>query len=174
MTVLLVILALLIVPYLLLKPFGVPPTLRGRIGLSQVFLFTGLGHFIKTSEMMQMLPSWVPSRELLVYVTGLLEWLFAVALLIPKLTGVTGWIICAFLIAVFPANVHAALQRVEFGGHEAGPTYLLVRLPLQLLLIGWTYWFAIRPTSGFSRSGYSVPQGEEHQASADHRAPGES
>jgi len=30
------------------------------------------------------------------------------------------------------------------GGHNLGPMYLLVRVPLQLILIGWAYWFAVR------------------------------
>ena len=34
-----------------------------------------------------------------------------------------------------PANVHAAIQHVAIGGHEAGPVYLLIRLPLQLIVI---------------------------------------
>lgn len=51
----------------------------------------------------------------------------------------------AFLILVFPANIYAALNRVDMGGHEWGPMYLLARVPLRLLLIGWAYWFAVRP-----------------------------
>lgn len=50
----------------------------------------------------------------------------------------------AFLILVFPASIYAALNRVDMGGHEMGPMYLLARAPLQLLLIGWAYWFAVR------------------------------
>jgi len=50
----------------------------------------------------------------------------------------------AFLILVFSANIYAALNRVDMGGHEMGPMYLLARPPLQLLLIGWAYWFAVR------------------------------
>lgn len=51
----------------------------------------------------------------------------------------------AFLILVFPANIYAALNRVDMGGHEWGPMYLFARVPPQLLLIGWAYWFAVRP-----------------------------
>jgi uncharacterized membrane protein len=42
------------------------------------------------------------------------------------------------------ANVYAAINRVDMGGHGAGPMYLLVRAPFQLLLIGWAYGFAVR------------------------------
>lgn len=44
-----------------------------------------------------------------------------------------GWAWCIFLLLVLPSNIYAAWQRVDFGGHAAGPVYLLVRIPLQLL-----------------------------------------
>ena len=64
------ILGLLIGPYLVLtvvdRVWGsirIEPHLRGRVSLAIVFVFTGLGHFIKTEPMLQMLPAWVTSRE---------------------------------------------------------------------------------------------------------------
>lgn len=144
MRTMVVILALLLVPYGLLAWFGIERNLRGRVALALVFLFTGIGHFIKTAEMVAMLPPWVPQRELLVYVTGGLEIAAALALLVPATSRFTGLFLCAFLVAVFPANVYAAFQRIDFGGHGSGPAYLAVRLPLQLLLIAWTWWFVVR------------------------------
>src|SRR5207248_5777684 len=55
-----------------------------------------------------------------------------------------GLCIIGYLIVIFPSNIYAASHRISFGGHSIGPRYLLVRLPLQLLLIWWTYWFAVR------------------------------
>ena len=54
------------------------------IGLGILFIFTGIGHFIKTEPMAQMLPPWVPERVLLVYLTGVLEFAIAVGFLVPK------------------------------------------------------------------------------------------
>lgn len=140
----LIILALLLIPFWFQGFFGVRRDLRGRISLALVFLFTGVGHFLKTAEMMEMLPSWVPNRTLIIQLTGLMELLAAVALVPRKTSRWAGVFIIAFLIAAFPANVFAAFQRVEFGGHSIGPLYLLMRAPLQLLLIGWAWWFAVR------------------------------
>ncbi len=122
----------------------IPESLRGRAGISLVFAFTGLGHFIKTSAMAQMLPGWVPMRLALIYATGVFELLAAVAILITPLSRDVGLAICAFLLLILPSNIYAAFQRVDFGGHAAGPMYLLVRIPLQLFLIAWVYWFALR------------------------------
>jgi uncharacterized membrane protein/alkylhydroperoxidase family enzyme len=138
------ILGLILVPFWLLQFAGVRRETRACIGLALVLTFTGAGHFLKTGEMAQMLPTWVPNREFLIYATGALEWAAAAALAVRRTRRPTGIFLCLFFIAIFPANVFAALHRVEFGGHSAGPLYLLVRFPLQLFLIVWAYWFAVR------------------------------
>jgi hypothetical protein len=57
-----VILGLLLLPYLALVPAHVSEPLRERIGVSLVFAFTAIGHFVQTAPMAQMLPPWVPIR----------------------------------------------------------------------------------------------------------------
>jgi uncharacterized membrane protein len=144
---LLFLLLLLVTPYLLLtvvgkwvRPLRVPPTIRARVGLSLFFLFTSIGHFVRTEEMAAMLPVSVPFRIELIYVTGILELLGAIGVWIPRLTRLTGLLLILLLVGVLPANVYSAINRVEFGGHEGGPIYLLVRVPFQILVIWWTYF----------------------------------
>lgn len=139
-----VLLALLLVPYGLLGWLQVSEPVRGRAGLAAVFAFTGLGHFLKPAQMRQMLPAWMPGRTPLIYATGVLELAACVGMFLPGISGLTGVALCTFLLLALPANVHAALRRVDVGGHAAGPAYLLVRVPLQLLLLTWVYWFVIR------------------------------
>jgi len=139
-----IILTLLLLPYWALIPAHLQEPLRGRIGIALVFVFTAIGHFVKTSEMTQMLPPSVPMRVPLIWLTGVFELLAAIAILIPALSRYTGLALCVFLLLVLPSNVYAAFQRIDFGGHGVGPIYLLVRVPLQLFLIGWIYWFSVR------------------------------
>ncbi len=139
------ILTLLLLPYWALSYFDLPEVVRARIGVALVLAFTAIGHFIKTSAMTQMIPAWAPMRVPLIYVTGIFELVAAIAILIPQISRHTGLVLCIYLLLVFPSNVYAAFQRVDFGGHGAGLVYLVVRLPLQLLLMGWIYWFAVRP-----------------------------
>lgn len=117
---------------------------RGQIALAFVFLFTGAGHFAQTDQMAQMLPPWVPARGFVVLASGVVEWLLAGALMVGKYPRLVGMSVIAFLVLVFPGNVYAAINRVDFGGHGAGPAYLLIRAPFQLFLIAWAYWFAVR------------------------------
>lgn len=118
--------------------------LCGRIALAVMFLFAGISHFLLDDGMVQMLPEFVPFRYFIIYVTGILELFFAVGLLFPKYSRLTGILAIAFLICVFPSNVYAAVNSVNFGGNVNGPIYLLFRVPLQVFLIGWTWIMAVR------------------------------
>ena len=51
------IITLLLLPYWLLTLAHAPEVFCGRVGIALVFAFTGVGHFIKTSAMTQMLPA---------------------------------------------------------------------------------------------------------------------
>lgn len=144
---LLVLILILVSPYLILNPVGkwnpkfqMAPAKRARVGLSLFFIFTAIGHFIRTEPMAEMLPPAIPYRIELIYVTGVLEMLGAIGVWIPGLTRLTGLLLMLMLIGILPSNIYSAINRVDFGGHGAGPAYLLIRLPFQLFVIWWTYF----------------------------------
>jgi uncharacterized membrane protein len=139
-----IICALLVVPWIVASAMGADIDWAGRFGLALVFAFTGLGHFVKTGAMSEMLPRSIPGRRALILASGIFELLLAVLLVAWPKSPLLGLTIIGFLIVIFPANVYAALQRIPFGGHSAGPSYLLLRAPVQLLLILWTYGFVVK------------------------------
>jgi len=145
-----VMLVLMMAPYVIVRLLsaatGGPFNTRAAaaIGLGILFVFTGIGHFIQTGPMAQMLPPWVPERVLLVYLTGILEFAIALGFFIPASRYLTGWVAAAVLILFFPANIYSAINTIPMGGHEWGPVYLLVRAPLQIIIVFWVCWFTIR------------------------------
>jgi uncharacterized membrane protein len=147
---LVVLFLLLTFPYLILTLVGklfprfkLAPAARARVGLSLFFVFTAIGHFIRTEAMAEMLPPAVPYRIELIYLTGILELLGAIGVWIPRLTKITGVLLIVMLLGLLPSNIYSAINRVEFGGHGAGPLYLLVRIPFQVFVIWWT-WLATK------------------------------
>ena len=64
----------------------------------------------------------------------------AIGVWIPRLMRVAGLCLIVMLMGLLPANIYSAIYRVEFGGHAAGPAYLLIRVPFQLLVMWWTYF----------------------------------
>jgi uncharacterized membrane protein len=105
-----------------------------------MFCFTGIAHFGSTrAEIEKMVPPWVPSPRRIVMWTGILEILGAVGILIPETRFVAGIGLIAFLVTVFPANIHAARTGATLAGKP--PTSLWVRTPLQaflIILVSWT------------------------------------
>ena len=137
-----IMLALLVVVTLGMKLLRSDFSLAGRAGLAAVFLFTAFGHFLKTDELRRMMPRRIPYRRMIVMIAGTAELLLVPLLLFQPEKA--GWAVIAFLLAGLPAAFYAAVKRVAHGGYELGPLFLLVRVPLQLLLIGWAWWFCLR------------------------------
>jgi uncharacterized membrane protein len=125
MTTPIIMLVLMMAPYLVVRIASALTRrdfdVRGAaaIGLGILFTFTGIGHFIQTAPMAQMLPPWVPARVLLMYLTGVLEFAIAVGFLVPKSRQFTGWIAAVALVLFFPANIYAAINHVPMGGHAS-------------------------------------------------------
>lgn len=117
----------------------------GLLGITIAFTFFGIGHFVQTDAMMTMLPDVLPARRPIVLITGVLEFAIAIGFLVPKTRQLAGMVAIAVLIGFLPANIYAALNHTGMGGHMWGPEYLLIRLPLQALLIFWTWHFVVRP-----------------------------
>jgi len=118
-----IMLVLMMAPYLVARLFSAV-TRRdfdvrsaAAIGLGMLFIFTGIGHFIETEPMAQMLPPWVPGRTLLVYLTGVLELAVAVGFLMPQSRRFTGWLAAAMLVLFFPVNIYAVIHEIPMGGH---------------------------------------------------------
>jgi uncharacterized membrane protein len=139
-----IILVLLLGGFGIARLSGAGVTSAGRIGIASVFAFTALGHFVKRDEMAAMLPPSVPARPTIIILSGLLEAVLAMLVVAPAYSKVAGLALCIFLMLVTPVNIYAAIKKVDFGGHGAGSKYLWLRLPLQVVLLGWTYWFAVR------------------------------
>lgn len=146
-----IMLVLLVAPCVVLGGWALATRRRfdtrgaAAVGLGMVFVFTGIGHFVQTGAMVQMLPAWVPARLPVVYATGILEFAIAAGLFIPRSRRCAGWAAATVLVLFFPANVYAAINHVPMGGHAWGPAYLLVRAPLQLIVLLWAWWFTISP-----------------------------
>lgn len=121
--------------------------LSGKIALAGMLIFTAVGHFIFTKGMAMMLPGFVPLRVELVYLTGLLEILAAIAIFFPTLRFVAGFLLIAFFIMVLPANIYASWKGIDYRTGELGGnglSYLWFRIPFQILLIVWTYFFVVK------------------------------
>ena len=98
-------------------------------------------HFTSSKTYEAMMPPWLPAHRPLVLISGGFEILGAIGLLVPSTQRLAAWGLIALFIAVFPANVNMAVNKLPLGGRRVPTWTLWARLPLQLVLIAWAWRF---------------------------------
>jgi uncharacterized membrane protein len=114
----------------------------GKCAFAALFLGVGVTHFTKTDFLMKAMPPSLPYPRELVWISGAFEIALAILLLWPRTSRLAAWGLIALLIAVFPANIHM-YQHPELFPYP--PTALLIRLPMQGLLILWAHAYTRKP-----------------------------
>ncbi|MBA3243383.1 MAG: DoxX family membrane protein [Acidobacteria bacterium] len=114
------------------------------------FVLAGLNHFINPDFYLKIMPLYLPWHLLLVYLSGVVEIVLGLLLLLPKFTRAAAWGLIALLVAVSPANIHMAINQELYPEYNAAALWL--RLPLQLVLIAWAYWYTL-PVAPRERGG---------------------
>ncbi|WP_029145188.1 DoxX family protein [Microbacterium luticocti] len=112
------------------------------VGLAVMFTVTAISHWVQPRRdgLIAIVPTWVPHPSLVVTVTGALELLGALGLLVPATRVVAAICLAALLVAMFPANVRAA-HGVD---HPAAPTTpLALRTALQVIFVAAAVFVAV-------------------------------
>ena len=116
--------------------------LIARWVLALFFVVAGANHFRAPEIYLGMMPSGLPWPSAMNLISGAAETLGGVGLLVPAMRRRAGWGLLALLVAIFPANLHVALQ-----GHMPGTTLtslqLWWRLPFQAVFLAWVWWVAL-------------------------------
>ena len=96
------------------------------VGLAAMFVLTGVAHFAPPmrGDLIAIVPPRLPVPGLLVTVTGVLELLGAVGLLLLVTRVAAAVCLLALMLAMFPANVYAARM-------PNPPKSMTTRLPLR-------------------------------------------
>ncbi|HEV2277497.1 MAG TPA: DoxX family protein [Acidobacteriaceae bacterium] len=111
------------------------PSLVLRAALALMFCLTASAHWGKRRpDLIRMVPSALPHPDWLVTITGVLELLGAVGLLVPNTARAACICLAVMLLALFPANVRAARQHLTIAGQPV--PNLPVRGLIQVVFIG--------------------------------------
>lgn len=110
--------------------------------LAVFFIAAGANHFRTPELYLGMMPVGLPWPAALSLIAGAAEMLGGVGLLVPRARRFAGWGLVALLVAVFPANVHVALQG-RMPGTAFSPLTLWLRLPFQAVFVAWVWWVAL-------------------------------
>ena len=103
------------------------------------FIGAGLNHFANPGFYMRIMPPYLPWPSTLHLIAGFFEFVFGVMLLIPRVQKWAAWGLIALLLAVYPANIHMAVNNQLFP--DLPLTFHWIRLPFQFVLIAWAWWY---------------------------------
>ena len=103
-----------------------------KVVLSIFLIFGGLQHFISPDNYIPFVPSFLPFTMAIIYLSGLFEVLFGVALFFKKLEILGAWGILILMLLFLPIHIWDVISnKPAIGSHNAA----LIRLPIQFLLI---------------------------------------
>ncbi len=124
--------------------------------LAVFFVLAGANHFRSPQIYLGMMPPWLPWPEALNTMSGAAEIFGGVGLVWRdgwrwpwsgeqargRVRRWAGWALLALLVAIFPANLHVAMQG-EMPGFDFSPTVLWWRLPFQAVFMAGVWWVAL-------------------------------
>jgi uncharacterized membrane protein len=122
-----------------------------RIALALNMIGVGILHFPGEAFFLQIVPPQLPAPQVLVWLSGVIEIALGVMLLVQRTRRLAGHGLVALYVAVFPANIYMAVANVQIKGmpewfSQPSQLALWLRLPLQLVFIGWALWVS-RPSA---------------------------
>lgn len=111
--------------------------------MSLFYILMGFKHMVSPKYFLPMMPPFIPCKKLVIYISGLLEIILAIFLLIEDSRWHAAVGIIILLIIVFPANIYVAISSEARKKLKVGMFFSIVRLLFQVLLILIAYWHAI-------------------------------
>jgi uncharacterized membrane protein len=105
--------------------------------MASLYIVAGILHFIYSSMYTRIMPAWIPFRKGMVYLSGILEIALGIALFFSETGRAALYGIMILLVLFLPVHTHMLRDKKAAMGM---PNWvLLLRIPLQGLLIYWAY-----------------------------------
>lgn len=109
--------------------------------LAGFMVFAGVSHLVSADAFLGQVPSWLPFRTPIVWVSGVVEIALGLALALTRGESRrrSGWALALFLVLVFPGNLYQAIAGTDAFGLDT-PAKRWGRLVAQPLLIVGALW----------------------------------
>jgi len=104
------------------------------------FFIAGILHIVHDDVFAAIVPPLLPFPYSIVWITGVLELVLAIGLVLRKYRKLSGLLLAPYLIAVLPANIYMAMADIPFNGRDLTDFQLWFRVVLQFPLIALILW----------------------------------
>ena len=108
----------------------------GAAVMGLLYVLAGINHFLHPDFYLKMLVGFLPYPNELNSISGAIEIVLGIGVMLPQTRKISAWGIILLLIVIFPANINMALHSTEWNFSAFA---LYARLPIQFLLIWWAY-----------------------------------
>ena len=126
---------------LLLFPYHPSARAFARYSLGVFMAVASIPHFTSPRIYLPIMPPVLPAPMFWIVASGVCEALLAVMCFVPQpaVQGLAAWGVTLLLVAIFPANVWAAVSKEAQRGMRMPPWFAWVRLPIQVVFLYWSY-----------------------------------
>lgn len=107
--------------------------------LGLLFILGGVNHFRKPKLYERIIPLYIPAHSSLVLFSGIIEMIFGFMLITQESQQIGAWGIISILIIFIP--VHIFMIQNEKASLKIPKWLLIIRLPLQFILMYWAYLY---------------------------------
>jgi uncharacterized membrane protein len=107
--------------------------------MAVMYIFAGLMHFVKPKAYIKIMPNYFNHKAFLVYASGVAEMFCGIALFYEPLKNYAIYGIVAMLIIFLTVHINMLKGKKEALGIPK--IILILRLPLQFLLIWWAIYY---------------------------------
>lgn len=107
--------------------------------MALLYIVAGCNHFRTPKIYHKIIPPYFSNPKQINFISGLSEVILGTSLCFPSLSKYVAWGIIFLLIIIFPANLYMYLNEKASLGLPKWT--LLLRLPVQLVLIFWAFQY---------------------------------
>jgi len=102
------------------------------------YVSAGAMHFINPQFYIKLTPTWLPSADILIWLSGIAEIALGILLIPEKTRRISVYLIIAMLVLFFFV-IHIPMSIAFYHTNNTGFIISIIRLPLQFLLIWWAW-----------------------------------
>ncbi|MBA3987473.1 MAG: DoxX family membrane protein [Flavobacteriales bacterium] len=108
--------------------------------MAVIYILAGINHFRSQKIYERIMPPYIPAKKSMVILSGIAEMVFGIMLINNNVStqNIAAWGIILMLIVFFTVHIHM----LQDGAAMKLPKWVLIlRIPLQFLLIFWAYQY---------------------------------
>lgn len=107
--------------------------------IGALFVLAGANHFRKPKLYERIMPPYIPALPSMVMLSGIAEMILGFMILTPESQSLAAWGIIAMLVLFIP--VHIYMLQNEKAAMKIPKWILILRIPLQFVLMYWAYQY---------------------------------